>query len=90
VGAKGTRGRPRLPSTQGETRENQFKKDFVGGVWAVVTGFPMRVMADGFNFNVKIGDDNGAHYHFRDHQVRHDPQMLRAARSLANAKNHLG
>lgn len=56
------------------------------GILAVV---PIVAIADGVNFNLKVGDDNEAHYHFRDHRVRHNPEMLKAARALAEAKSHL-
>jgi hypothetical protein len=50
---------------------------------------PFIAKADGFNFNVAVGDDNEAHYHFQDQTIRHNPEMWKAAQSLAHAKIHL-
>ncbi len=66
-----------------------LKKTLVAGSLALIVAAPFVVMADGFNFKVKVGDDNEAHYRFHDRQVRHDPEMLRAAKLLAEAKSHL-
>ncbi|HET9870753.1 MAG TPA: hypothetical protein VFR02_09705, partial [bacterium] len=70
-----------------------MKNHWKMAVWlagfALVTAAPFLVKADGSNFGVKIGDDNEAHYRFRDRRVRHDPQMLQAARLLAAAKERL-
>jgi hypothetical protein len=66
-----------------------WKKTLVAAGLAGLAVTPFIAKADGFNFNVKIGDDNEAHYRFRDRGIPHDPEMLRAARALAEAKNHL-
>ena len=66
-----------------------FKKTLMTLGLAGLTAAPFAALADGFNFNVKVGDDNEAHYHFRDHRFHHDPQMLMAAKSLVEAKSHL-
>ena len=66
-----------------------WKKALVAVGLAGIAAVPFISIADGINFKIKVGDDNEAHYRFRDRQVRHDPEMLRAARSLAEAKNHL-
>ncbi len=66
-----------------------WKKALLAAGLAGIAAAPFVAIADGFNFKVKVGDDNEAHYRFRDRQVRHDPEMLRAARSLAEAKNHI-
>ena len=66
-----------------------WKKFLVAMSLFGIAAVPFVALADGFNFNVKIGDDNEAHYRFRDRTVRHDPEMLRAAQSLAEAKNHV-
>jgi len=67
----------------------QWKKALVAAGLAGFTAVPFTALADGFNFNVKVGDDNEAHYHFRDRKAHHNPQMLMAAKSLAEAKNHI-
>ncbi len=69
-------------------RINLKKTLLVTGLVGLVAA-PFVAKADGVRFDVKIGDDNEAHYHFRDRAVRHDPEMLRAAQSLAEAKNHI-
>jgi hypothetical protein len=66
-----------------------WKKTLVAASLVGLTAVPFIVYADGFSFNVKVGDDNEKHYRFRDRTVKHDPEMLRAAQSLAEAKNHL-
>lgn len=50
---------------------------------------PIIAIADGGNFSLKVGDDNEAHYRFHGRGARHNPEMWKAARSLADAKNHL-
>jgi hypothetical protein len=69
--------------------KNNLKIALVAAGLAGLAAVPFIAKADGINFKVKIGDDNEAHYHFRDRRVQHDPEMLRAAQSLAEAKNHL-
>ena len=69
--------------------KTNLKVILLGAGLALAAAVPQPAKADGFNFNAKIEDDNEAHYHFRDHQVRHYPEMWKAAQSLANAKNHL-
>jgi len=57
------------------------------GVATLLMG-PALVHADGFNFNVKIGDDDEAHFHFNDH--RHiSPEIYKAANKLREAKHDL-
>ena len=66
-----------------------WKKSLVVAGLLAAAAVPFAALADGFNFRVKVGDDNEKHYHFRDRKVQHDPQMLMAAQSMAEAKNHL-
>jgi hypothetical protein len=69
--------------------KDNFRKYLIAAGLVVLAAVPLAVKADGLNFNVKVGDDNEAHYHFRDHGPRHNPELLKAAKSLAEAKNHL-
>jgi hypothetical protein len=66
-----------------------WKKTLLGVGLAALAAVPFVAFADGFNFNVKIGDDNERHYRFREGKVQHNPEMLKAAQLLAEAKNHL-
>jgi hypothetical protein len=66
-----------------------WKNTLVAASLTAVAAVPFIAKADGFNFNVAVGDDNEAHYHFRDQAVRHNPEMWKAAQSLAHAKTHL-
>ena len=48
--------------------KQRLKKAFLAiGVAAILLA-PGMIRADGFNFNVKIGDDDEAHFHFNDHR----------------------
>jgi len=82
--------REKAPINPKEKRvKTNLKVILLGAGLVLAAAIPMPAKADGFNFNSKIEDDNEAHYHFRDLQVRHDPEMLKAARSLADAKKRL-
>jgi hypothetical protein len=49
---------------------------------------PARAHADGINFSLNVGDDDEAHFHFRDH--RHvNPMIWKAAQQLREAKHSL-
>jgi hypothetical protein len=50
---------------------------------------PVYVLADGVSLNVNVGADDEAHFHFADRQVRHRPEILRAAQDLQSAKHNL-
>jgi hypothetical protein len=66
-----------------------YRKTLLAAGLAGLVSVPFIAKADGFNFNIAVGDDNEAHYHFRDQVMRHHPEMLKAAQSLAHAKEHL-
>ena len=66
-----------------------WKKTLLAAGLAGLAAVPFIANADGFNFNVSVGNDNEAHYRFRDAKVRHNPRMLRAAQLLADAKSQL-
>jgi hypothetical protein len=48
---------------------------------------PAMIHSDGFNFNVRVGDDDEAHFHFNG--GHHHPMIIRAAQQLRNAKHTL-
>ena len=54
---------------------------------AMVVIAPSVAHADGFNFNVRVGDDDEAHFHFNDPGV--DREIWKAADQLRHAKHDL-
>ena len=68
--------------------KRSFKKFLAVASLAAVLAAPAMIHADGVNFSVKVGEDDEAHFHFKNHRHVH-PLILKAANQLRNAKHTL-
>jgi hypothetical protein len=71
---------------KGESMMSPVKKFAMAAGLMGMLVTPAMIHSDGFNFNVRVGDDDEAHFHFGGH---HNPLIMKAARQLQNAKHTL-
>ena len=63
-----------------------WKKMVWGTAMLSMLVMPMIVRADGVNLSVNIGDDDEAHFHFKEGRRHHHPMIWKAAKQLQAAK----
>jgi hypothetical protein len=66
-----------------------LKKTVLAMGLAALVSVPFIAKADGLNLSININDDNEAHFHFKDHSIKHHPEMAAAAKALVNGKARL-
>jgi len=69
-------------------RKELLKAGLVAGLLGGLLA-PTYAHADGISLNVNLGADDEAHFHFADRHVHHNPEILKAAQQLQNAKHSL-
>ena len=66
-----------------------LKKTVLAMGLAALVSVPFIAKADGVNLSLNLNDDNEAHFHFKDHSIKHHPEMWAGAKELIKGKEHL-